>query len=84
MAYETIARLLKAEPDEEINDLVRDAQETLDGRGDRSWLVWVKERLMPETTRKVCEEAEEAARIKRERQEIVEREVKEVEECQMT
>jgi hypothetical protein len=72
--------LLKAEPDEEINDLVRDAQETLDGCGDQSWLVWAKARLMPEMTRKVREEEEEAARIEKERRETAEREAREVEE----
>jgi hypothetical protein len=63
--------------DPEVESLIAEAQETLDGKGERSWLEWARERLMPETTRKVREEAEEAVRIKRKHWEIVEREVKE-------
>jgi hypothetical protein len=80
MAYETIARLLKAEPDKEIKDLVCNAQEMLDGRGDRSWLVWAKVRLMPETTRKAQEEEAEAAHVEKERRETADHEAREVEE----
>jgi hypothetical protein len=80
MAYETIVRLLKAEPDNKINDLVRNAQETLDGHGNRTWLVWAKVRLMPETMWKVEEEIAEAVHVEKEHRETADREAREVEE----
>lgn len=60
--YQTIAKLTQTEMSADVGEIVKKAQKVLDGRGERMWLEWAGEDLMPSTSRAAQEEAEAVAK----------------------